>query len=139
MSTDPLERKFPYESPYTGIGNNPVVYIDRNGKEKSVYTLFYFEKTGQYIIVGKAVSNDLMQKLPFIITNDGKAPNPFNMTNDWYNIATLNTMIFKMDGSTEVILRNPEAAEYRTSTDIDSEILANFKLGELFSHSLIIY
>lgn len=36
QSRDPLESKFPDESPYIFCGNNPIIYIDPEGKEKLV-------------------------------------------------------------------------------------------------------
>jgi len=42
ISRDPLFEKYPWESPYTYCGNNPVIYIDPNGREK----INGFSKTG---------------------------------------------------------------------------------------------
>jgi RHS repeat-associated protein len=33
LSTDPLEAKYPMYSPYVGMGDNPMVFIDADGKE----------------------------------------------------------------------------------------------------------
>jgi len=40
LSVDPLSHKFPDRSPFIGIGNNPIVYIDPDGKENILYIVF---------------------------------------------------------------------------------------------------
>lgn len=100
--------------------------------EKIIYTLFYSEITGEYAIISKVVSNDLMCRMPNIITSDGSEPNPFNMGTDWYDIEIFNVYIQKLDGTHETIIGEPRTGQYRTSTNIDSEMWANLTLGELF-------
>ncbi len=38
LSVDPQARKFPDESPYNHVSNNPIIYIDPNGEAKIVVT-----------------------------------------------------------------------------------------------------
>jgi RHS repeat-associated protein len=44
--TDPMELKYPYLSPYVGLGNKPIVFVDRDGAD----TWFY---TSQGVFLGK--------------------------------------------------------------------------------------
>lgn len=41
LSLDPMQAKYPELSPYTGIGNNPIIYIDPDGRD-----IVYFDKEG---------------------------------------------------------------------------------------------
>jgi RHS repeat-associated protein len=50
FSVDPLAAKFPHESPYIYCSNNPIIYVDADGKEK------YYAADGTYI--GKYGDND---------------------------------------------------------------------------------
>jgi len=43
FSVDPLEKKYPYMSSYVGIGNNPVMLIDKDGREIIIH---YKDKEG---------------------------------------------------------------------------------------------
>jgi hypothetical protein len=40
LSPDPLAAKFPYASPYNSFGNNPVLYVDSDGRENMIYIVF---------------------------------------------------------------------------------------------------
>ncbi len=37
LSTDPLQKKYPFLSPYSFAGNNPILYVDADGKEIWIY------------------------------------------------------------------------------------------------------
>jgi len=37
LSTDPLSKKYPSLSPYHSLGNNPILVIDMDGKENTIY------------------------------------------------------------------------------------------------------
>lgn len=39
MSTDPLQKKYPNYSPYVGVGNNPIVFVDPDGRDNVIYLL----------------------------------------------------------------------------------------------------
>jgi len=50
LSVDPLQKKYPSESPYIFSGNNPISLMDKDGKEK-IYYFTTFSKTGQTTIM----------------------------------------------------------------------------------------
>ncbi|MBK7108192.1 MAG: RHS repeat-associated core domain-containing protein [Chitinophagales bacterium] len=47
MSVDPLQRKYPNLSPYSGFGNNPVLIVDVDGRENFIYVVFLPSSEGQ--------------------------------------------------------------------------------------------
>ena len=40
FSLDPLKHLFVSESPFVAMGNNPIIYIDEDGKQKTIYSRF---------------------------------------------------------------------------------------------------
>lgn len=40
LSIDPLAAKYPYYSPYSAFGNNPILYVDGDGRENIVYLVY---------------------------------------------------------------------------------------------------
>jgi hypothetical protein len=40
LSIDPLAAKMPYYSPYSAFGNNPILYVDNDGRENIVYLVY---------------------------------------------------------------------------------------------------
>ena len=47
LSLDPMAKEYPTLSPYTYVGNNPVVFVDPDGKVFVVYLKTKDEKTGE--------------------------------------------------------------------------------------------
>src|SRR5579871_6539719 len=41
LSIDPLQKKYPWYSPYQFTGNSPIAHVDPDGKERHYYTLTY--------------------------------------------------------------------------------------------------
>jgi len=41
LSTDPLERNFPHWSPYSGMANNPILFIDENGESPKLGEIWW--------------------------------------------------------------------------------------------------
>ncbi|MFT3981667.1 MAG: RHS repeat-associated core domain-containing protein [Ferruginibacter sp.] len=52
LSVDPLQKKYPSESPYIFAGNSPIGVIDIGGKYKYVVILDYDVNTGRYTLIG---------------------------------------------------------------------------------------
>lgn len=44
LSIDPLAAKMPYYSPYSAFGNNPILYVDNDGRENIVYLVYLPDK-----------------------------------------------------------------------------------------------
>src|SRR5690554_6977021 len=58
-SLDPLAKKFPSESNYTFAGNNPILFIDRDGEKKTTYNVMINERTNE-VSIKVVVSSGLM-------------------------------------------------------------------------------
>jgi RHS repeat-associated protein len=67
FSNDPLKMKFPWTSPYTGMGNNPVMMVDPFGLEGYMISL---ENDPNVISEGLDYLNQEMEGAFFSITND---------------------------------------------------------------------
>lgn len=61
LSPDPLSDEFPEWSPYTSMNDNPITFIDPEGK--SVTDVIKIEKTTGEISVTKAPGNDVVQSV----------------------------------------------------------------------------
>lgn len=132
---DPLSIKFPYESNYSYVSNNPVIYRDADGQKKTIYLKYINEMTGETKIFEKVVSNELLHVIPHytIHTTRKKAKhkNPDKWTTvhyEWYDINQFNTLILRKDGTLEFIEGGEEIGEHRTTTNSMSQGWANFKL-----------
>jgi RHS repeat-associated protein len=59
LSIDPLSAKFPYYSPYSAFANNPVWYVDNDGKENIVYLVYLPNKDNK---ITKQDASDMAAK-----------------------------------------------------------------------------
>ena len=46
LSIDPLAAKYPYLSPYVFVANNPIIYVDQDGRENIIYLVVVKDKNG---------------------------------------------------------------------------------------------
>lgn len=47
LSIDPLASKYPYYSPYSAFGNNPILYVDNDGQENIIYLVNLPDKSAK--------------------------------------------------------------------------------------------
>lgn len=47
LSIDPLSAKYPYLSPYNFVTNNPIIYVDQDGRENIIYLVVANDKNGK--------------------------------------------------------------------------------------------
>jgi RHS repeat-associated protein len=89
LSTDPLEKQFPSESPYSFAGNNPIYYIDKDGKKKITYitTIINGTKTTHQVVKKDIV----MKQREYYLPDEGA----HLFTIDWnYNVVEFITLDF---------------------------------------------
>jgi len=111
MSVDPLQKKHCSFSPYNFCINNPILYVDPDGKENIVYIVNVPEKGGKLTITNEkltaqiadlnkyAVDNNMNVK--YILFSDKKGPGPV-YTSEPINKENLD----KSDGI--ILVGNPE-------------------------------
>ncbi len=76
LSPDPLAWKFPYSSPYVFTNNNPIIYVDKDGREPNLaqatttqgFSLFISQKVTGTGINGVITSSDIYK---YLLKNSG--------------------------------------------------------------------
>jgi RHS repeat-associated protein len=64
LSIDPLSKKFPSESNYSYAGNSPILFIDEEGKKKTIY-LTIIDKNGSKTTVQVVNKYEVIQKTTY--------------------------------------------------------------------------
>jgi RHS repeat-associated protein len=65
LSTDPLESKYPEISPYHGLLNNPILYLDPTGGENAIYVYIapYYTVQGKKVPMSRDIRIDIMERV----------------------------------------------------------------------------
>lgn len=96
MSTDPLQAKFPYQSPYVFAGNDPVLFIDKNGEYK-----VSAENEANYKKDYPLIMKYLATQIEYDISNSEKIINGLIHTNPNITANTIKSMA-KWGGGPEI-------------------------------------
>ena len=57
LSLDPLQKKYPAESPYMYVGDNPIIFNDPDGRDR-IISYYAMDKQGNMILLGKRTYKD---------------------------------------------------------------------------------
>lgn len=84
LSVDPLSYKFPFASPYTFVDNNPIYYIDPDGRVKvDAKGNVIFKAQGKPILVNHPSGSSAQVQMGVIYADDGTEIQAFkNITGD---------------------------------------------------------
>ena len=128
---DPLRQKFPGQSPYLFAGNNPIVYVDEEGKAKTLYINIIDERTNGLTQI-KLTGPGLMP-----VQRPGKAEPAMSelmagfATWDWHDYSqSMNIKIDKNGSYNFSPVSAPEIGDWRTNTFFKYEDQALNNVGE---------
>jgi len=129
MSLDPLAKKFPSQSSYIFGGNNPIFYIDEEGKKKTVFNVPFDERNGKTTVT-KATSSGLMSKQ--IPMGNGGSGSPFIRDNkySWHDYTLVNYTSIDKNGKKTFSTNTIVETEAITKTEFNNETWAKTKTGD---------
>ncbi|MBS1736096.1 MAG: hypothetical protein JSS98_05750 [Bacteroidetes bacterium] len=81
-SIDPLQRKYAGLSPYNFVENNPLVYVDKNGKDKWLNIIVTDQRTGKTTRLSILIDHDIKSEINRVY-NPGDS---YTDTYDWFDI-----------------------------------------------------
>jgi RHS repeat-associated protein len=125
MSTDPLAGKFSYESPYTFVSNNPVIYLDPTGKSKWITHRVVNEQTGETTEISVLNDKVLLKAVPDRTTSSLSPHTLGPIHYDYYDINEVHTTVIKKDGTKIIEPVKTERGDYRAHTIYKSNYWAN--------------
>lgn len=97
FSVDPLYKGHSYVSPFKSLCNNPIVFIDPDGRVEYETVTIKSEKTGKSITIKKVVSQDVMtdgKYQSYYDAEEGK----FQPINKYYDFETILSRTITADG-----------------------------------------
>jgi RHS repeat-associated protein len=131
LSLDPLQRKYPWESHYSFVSNNPILYIDADGKDKIITHKYIDVKTGETYIVRQVVSNDI-KAVPKRVANGNhwwQDSHDWHWEYDWHDI-NQEVVHVMSNGSPVKTTVGPETlGEVRLTTDYNMEWYAKTQIA----------
>jgi len=96
QSRDPLAEKYPYLSPYVGMGNKPLVYVDVDGRDIYIYSI-----KGELMIQIKSDKNiafivrkgkeDIMSQHIHVVENFSMSNRSKELSYQWYLNSSMGT------------------------------------------------
>jgi RHS repeat-associated protein len=126
LSLDPLQKKYPAQSPYNYVENNPLVYKDIDGRDKWITIYVDNQKTGQKMTLVKLVSksnSDLIRK----VHRDSKSPGKY-AGQDWFDVSTNVYITLDKEGKISYSVAFNQASRFRTNTPTAAKWYAVTKL-----------
>jgi RHS repeat-associated protein len=101
LAVDPFTRKQPYASPYKSMSNNPILFIDPDGRTEYETITLKDEKTGKFVSIRKAVSNDIMTDGKYETIWDNDKGEYVNVAK-YYDFEIITTRAIGLDGKITV-------------------------------------
>ena len=136
LSPDPLALNFPYDGPYNFTSDNPIIYVDRQGKTKWLFLKIIDERTNTETMIKLPVSDELMHAASYHNSSGGLGSYDVTLT-DWYDINLNATIVINKDGKvTSYTQETPARGKYRSTTNFNlGQGYANFsrKAGEILN------
>jgi RHS repeat-associated protein len=126
LSLDPLQRKYPGESNYAFVSNNPILYVDQDGKDK-IITHIYKDENGKELKKLELVVSDEIRSQRIQVRNRIDK-HDYHWEYNWHNVNQ--TVTHTMSNGVEVS-RSVSAetlGEVRTTTDYEFKQYAMFKI-----------
>ncbi|MES2655512.1 MAG: RHS repeat-associated core domain-containing protein [Bacteroidota bacterium] len=129
LSLDPEMMSFPHESHYSFCSDNPIIYLDPDGKKKIITHIFINEK-GDKVSISVTVSDELMSKTREVASSGfGLETHSTTEVYDWYDINE--TVVHRFENGKEVSTNTfVTAGELRTTTIIKSSLLADYLVDD---------
>ena len=104
LSTDPLQKKYPSESPYIFSGNSPITMKDVDGKYKYIIHLAYDAQTGKFSLLKIEKVPGLMAKRREVREQAcGDCGSSIAYVNDWYDYIALDFTVVNGQANTQYI------------------------------------
>lgn len=82
LSQDPEYSKQPGKSPYKSYNNNPIFWIDNHGNTEYETIIINDERTGEKLMVEKAISNEIVAKRVEVSTMG----DDYSIEYDWHDV-----------------------------------------------------
>jgi RHS repeat-associated protein len=111
LSTDPLQKKYPNESPYNFVSQNPILYVDKDGRDK-VISITLYDKNGNRTLITQTDKNYFEYKMEF------EADASFGNKIKYYKTNVYEEYV--------IDLANPKNNTFKSGSTIHSKL----KLGE---------
>ena len=115
LSIDPLYKKFPNESNYSFGGNNPILFIDKDGNKKTLYITLIDESGHSHtiVIVNKyEVLHSVTHEIQKVTTPGGAPAYTLSIPVDHYNDINQSITINKQTGKKGEISAPPLSPFY---------------------------
>jgi RHS repeat-associated protein len=131
LSVDPLQKKYPSETPYLFAGASPIAAIDVDGKYKYVVNANYDAKTGKITIISITVERGLkaVTKYTSKQTCSDCGSILIDVT-DWHDYRTFNVTVTNDNGKAPYQMKlSDQILDKKTTTEY-GETYAKIKTGE---------
>ena len=132
LSLDPLSIKFPFESHYCYVSNNPIIYKDIEGKSKyiTLISIFVDEKgneTSRTTAVVYINDKDLIErKVSKESTIFGISTHDYTNYYEYYDLNEVHTTKYKPDGTIVSTTKEEKKGNLRYTSGLQSKNWANW-------------
>lgn len=128
-NVDPLAEQFPSWSPYRSFFNNPLLYVDPDGKAEIITLVIRNKTNGKVMILSKVTSGEVFSKLGENWTGNCDPCKTY----DWYDRQTVFHVSIDNNGLSFDAVDYHYVNKKKTSTLSNNEW--EYKLSDLINHS----